>query len=154
MSELHFPQEPQGHFYDLRTVLEVETAPNESPPLQPLPLSSLERSDGACGPENVSEYATTLRYLESCPVVLSVIPPREVRGGVLREFYSDAKYLWSNVELSDLVRGSVRLRWALVERADLAHGVGPALDPDQLREAGLSAFEILNQDSTHQPPGE
>jgi hypothetical protein len=87
-------------------------------------------------------------------VVLSVIPPREVRGGVLREFYSDAKYLWSNVELSDLVRGSVRLRWALVERADLAHGVGPVLDPDQLREAGLSAFEILDQDSTHSSPDE
>lgn len=127
----------------------MPTVPDEvsPPPLQPLPLASLERSIRSCGPEDAEDYATTLRYLESCPVVLSVDPPREVRSGTLSAFYSDAKYLWSNVELADLVRGSVRLRWALVERATLAHGVGPILGENDLKEAGLSAFEILRQNT-------
>lgn len=128
--------------------MEIEPQETPPPPLRPLPLSSLERADGSCGPESVAEYATTLRYLESCPVVLSVVPPRQVRSGVLREFYSDGRYLWSNVELADIVRASVRLRWALVERASLAHGVGPVLGPEQIKEAGLSAFEIIRHDES------
>jgi hypothetical protein len=108
-----------------------------------LPLDTTPARSASIGPDD-ENYFLTQRYLDSCPVIITLPTPRAVVGrGLVTSFRSDGIYLWDDLDHADVLSPTTRYKPALVRVALARSGVCTPIGADLRNDLLVAIREIL-----------